>query len=135
MNKVDTKMIYVNSKSINFAGFESTFWSISSFIVSTCNVNENWGVFLLHGGAKLLKLFIITENWEDLYLTCVNVKLVGLYFFFLQLLAQRKKCLHGVLGLVVKGVDFGLDYKFVTKHLVHLKKKSVFFTVMFFWRL
>ena len=67
-----------------------------------------------------------------MYLTCVNVKLVGLYFFFLQLLAQRKKCLHGVLGLVVKGVDFGLDYKFVTKHLVHLKKKSVFFTVMFF---
>ena len=66
-------------------------------------------------------------------MTCLKLNLIILYFFFLQLLAQRKKCLHGVPGLVVKGMDFGLDYKFVTKHLVHLKQKNVFFTVMVFF--
>ena len=69
---------------------------------------------------------------SKLYLTCVNPNLIILYFFFLQLLAQRMKLLYGVPGLVVKVVDFGLDYKFVTKHLVHLKQKNVFFMVIFF---
>ena len=66
-------------------------------------------------------------------MTCLKLNLIILYFFFLQLLAQRRKCHHGVPGLVVKGVDFGLDHKFVTKHLVHLKQKNVFFTVMGFF--
>ena len=71
--------------------------------------------------------------YEDLYLTSVNLNLIIIYFFFLQLLAQRRKCLYGVPGLVVKGVDFGLDYKFATTHLVHLKQKNVFFTVIGFF--